>query len=91
MELAIAPELLTMHPATASMSAQPVEHQHGSQVVTSLVQWQICLLISGLLFGIGIILLATAQDVAMVVLGRVLMGGGVGFANSVGLAYTSTC
>lgn len=44
---------------------------------------QVCLLISGCLFGVGIVLLATAQNIAMVVIGRVLMGGGVGFANSV--------
>ncbi|KAK9808487.1 hypothetical protein WJX73_000469 [Symbiochloris irregularis] len=48
---------------------------------------QICLLTSGCLFGIGIILLATAQNVAMVVLGRILMGGGVGFANSSSTLY----
>ena len=43
---------------------------------------QICLFSSGIAFGIGIILLATAQDLAMVIIGRVLMGVGVGFANS---------
>ena len=48
----------------------------------TLLYLQICLLTSGAAFGIGIILLATAQDLAMVILGRILMGAGVGFAHS---------
>ena len=43
---------------------------------------QLCLLLSGIAFGAGIVLLAAAQDLAMVNIGRILMGAGVGFANS---------
>ena len=44
---------------------------------------QVCMVIAGILFGAGIVLLAAAQNITMIILGRLLMGGGVGFANSV--------
>ena len=39
----------------------------------------------GAAFCIGAILCAFAQDLAMLIIGRVCLGAGVGFANQVGL------
>ena len=40
------------------------------RVVTLGVHAQICLLLSGFAFGAGLVLLAAAQDIAMVIIGR---------------------
>ncbi|KAF8401687.1 hypothetical protein HHK36_012633 [Tetracentron sinense] len=42
---------------------------------------RLTMLIAGILFIIGVILNAAAQDLAMLIIGRILLGCGVGFAN----------
>ena len=49
---------------------------------------RITMLIAGVFFIIGVILNAAAQDLAMLIAGRILLGFGVGFANQVSLIYT---
>lgn len=45
------------------------------------------MLIAGIMFIIGVILNAAAQDLLMLILGRILLGCGVGFANQVPYFY----
>ncbi len=42
------------------------------------------MLVSGLSFGAGVILMAAAQEIGMLIVGRILLGVGVGFAIQVG-------
>ncbi|CAL5416039.1 unnamed protein product [Camellia sinensis] len=42
---------------------------------------RLTMLIAGILFLIGVVLNASAQDLAMLIVGRILLGCGVGFAN----------
>lgn len=44
---------------------------------------RLTMLIAGIFFIIGVILNAAAQDLAMLIIGRILLGCGVGFANQV--------
>jgi len=41
------------------------------------------MLIAGFFFICGVVLNAAAQDLAMLIIGRILLGCGVGFANQV--------
>lgn len=43
------------------------------------------MLIAGLCFCLGVVLNAAAQEIVMLILGRVLLGWGVGFANQVNI------
>lgn len=47
------------------------------------------MLSAGVAFCVGVILNAAAQEVVMLILGRVLLGWGVGFANQVPISYHS--
>lgn len=38
------------------------------------------MLISGIAFGIGVILMAAAQEIGMLIVGRIFLGVGVGYA-----------
>lgn len=49
------------------------------------------ILIAAASFIVGISLCAGAEHVAMLILGRLLLGCGVGFANQVHLALQSSC
>lgn len=44
---------------------------------------RLTMLIAGVFFIIGVVLNAAAQDLAMLIIGRILLGCGVGFANQV--------
>lgn len=44
---------------------------------------KLTMLIAGFFFVVGVILNAAAQDLAMLIIGRILLGCGVGFANQV--------
>lgn len=44
---------------------------------------KLTMLIAGIFFIIGVVLNAAAQDLAMLIIGRILLGCGVGFANQV--------
>lgn len=44
---------------------------------------RLTMLIAGCFFIVGVILNAAAQDLAMLIIGRILLGCGVGFANQV--------
>ncbi|KAK2980898.1 hypothetical protein RJ640_011372 [Escallonia rubra] len=44
---------------------------------------RLTMLIAGIFFVMGVILNAAAQDLAMLIIGRILLGCGVGFANQV--------
>lgn len=44
---------------------------------------KLTMLIAGVFFNIGVVLNAAAQDLAMLIIGRILLGCGVGFANQV--------
>ncbi len=56
---------------------------HASQVHTCVVLQQVC---GGICFAIGAGLQAGGQNVAMLFVGRLILGGGIGFANQVGSA-----
>lgn len=45
------------------------------------------MLIAGLFFIAGVVFNAAAQDLAMLIIGRILLGCGVGFANQVCYFY----
>ena len=47
------------------------------------------MILGGAFFCIGAILCAFAQDLAMLIIGRVCLGAGVGFANQVRLLTTT--
>ena len=54
---------------------------------------QVSMLVSGIAFGIGVILMAAAQEIGMLIVGRIFLGVGVGFAIQVCeqyIAYTSS-
>ena len=44
---------------------------------------RLTMLIAGFFFLVGVVLTAAAQDLAMLIIGRILLGCGVGFANQV--------
>lgn len=44
---------------------------------------RLTMLIAGMFFIVGVVLNAAAQDLAMLIIGRILLGCGVGFANQV--------
>lgn len=48
---------------------------------------RLTMLIAGCFFILGVILNAAAQDLAMLIIGRILLGCGVGFANQVILLF----
>ncbi|MCO5547522.1 hypothetical protein L7F22_000972 [Adiantum nelumboides] len=56
----------------ATFVASPVTRRYGRKV---------SMLVAGLLFDAGVILNGTAQNLEMLIIGRVLLGCGVGFAN----------
>ncbi|KAM7462769.1 hypothetical protein LguiA_030890 [Lonicera macranthoides] len=45
--------------------------------------WRLTMLIAGVFFIVGVILNATAMNLVMLIIGRILLGCGVGFANQV--------
>jgi MFS family permease len=51
--------------------------------VTKKLGRKISMLIGGLVFLAGAIINAAAQNIAMLIIGRILLGIGVGFANQV--------
>ncbi|KAM7466793.1 hypothetical protein LguiB_014355 [Lonicera macranthoides] len=49
--------------------------------------WRLTMLIAGVFFIVGVILNATAMNLVMLIIGRILLGCGVGFANQHLLGY----
>jgi len=52
---------------------------------------RLTMLIAGFFFLCGVVLNAAAQDLAMLIVGRILLGCGVGFANQVLFLIFSSC
>lgn len=52
-----------------------------ASVITRRFGRKVTMLIAGLFFDLGVILNGAAQDLAMLIVGRILLGCGVGFAN----------
>ena len=48
------------------------------------------MLIGGLFFDAGVVLNGAAQDVYMLIIGRILLGCGIGFANQVSIRVYGT-
>lgn len=55
--------------------------------VTRLAGRKVSMLVAGLAFLSGAILNAAAQNLAMLIIGRILLGVGVGFANQVPICF----
>lgn len=51
---------------------------------------RLTMLIAGIFFLLGVVLNTAAQDLAMLIIGRILLGCGVGFANQVRLIYVQS-
>lgn len=58
-----------------------------ASTVTRVFGRKISMLFGGLVFLVGAILNAAAKNVAMLIIGRILLGVGVGFANQVQYIY----
>lgn len=56
---------------------------------TRILGRKLTMLIAGVFFLIGVVLNVAAQDLAMLIIGRILLGCGVGFANQVSLIFFS--
>lgn len=54
-----------------------------ASIVTRKLGRKLSMLFGGLLFCVGAIINALAKDIAMLIVGRILLGFGVGFANQV--------
>lgn len=52
---------------------------------------RLTMLIAGIFFILGVVFNTAAQDLAMLIVGRILLGCGVGFANQVTCLDTCTC
>lgn len=72
---------LALHRLTQLMHAAGAFFSFFTKPITAIGGRKLVMILGGASFCIGAILCAFAQDLAMLIIGRVCLGAGVGFAN----------
>ena len=76
---------VTLTMFTSSLYLAALLASFGASWVTKKLGRKISMLTGGLVFLVGAIINAAAQNIAMLIIGRILLGIGVGFANQVNI------
>lgn len=82
-------QILTLF--TSSLYYAALISTFGASHVTRNKGRRFSILCGAISFFVGAILNAAAQNIAMLIIGRCLLGVGIGFGNQVGLLYNSFC